>query len=311
MNNAIIICTEKGYLEQMSILLIKSIRKFGGKYKNIPIYSYQPRKSFQISQDTVQFFEKNNVEYIDLDLNTKFKYYPLANKPIACSHAEQNINVESLIFLDSDVVIFNEPDEFFINNNSQVRLRAVDVKNIGIESFTDINSKYWKNIYKLLNIKEKMFIKTTVDDKSILSYWNSGHIVSHRSNNLFSNWYKNFQKVMDKRYKPQEGIFFVEQSVFAATVRALGLKISDFSKKYNFPIHMHNKIINKDNSILKTNEIVSYHYHNLFSNSKFLNPIKVFKLDSDKQIWFANELKKQNIYPIPYIKRIKNLLKDE
>ena len=45
----IIICTEEGYLESLSKCLVTSIREFGGKYKDIPIISYQPRKDFKIS----------------------------------------------------------------------------------------------------------------------------------------------------------------------------------------------------------------------------------------------------------------------
>ena len=52
----IVICTEKGYLESMSKLLVASLREFGGEFKDVPIFSYQPRKEFQI------FLEKNNIQ---------------------------------------------------------------------------------------------------------------------------------------------------------------------------------------------------------------------------------------------------------
>ena len=77
-NAEIIICTEKGILESKSKLLVYSIRKFGGRFKDIPIFSYQPRKDFKISNDTISFFKKNNVEIIDLDLNKEYKNYSLA-----------------------------------------------------------------------------------------------------------------------------------------------------------------------------------------------------------------------------------------
>lgn len=43
----IVICTEgNDYLEPMSKLLVASLREFGGEFKDIPIFSYQPRKQF-------------------------------------------------------------------------------------------------------------------------------------------------------------------------------------------------------------------------------------------------------------------------
>jgi len=86
----------------MSKLLIYTLREFGGKLRDLPIFSYQPRKKYKISKETIAFFEKNQVEYIDLDLNKKYDYYPLANKPLSCAHREMNTNRDILIFLDSD-----------------------------------------------------------------------------------------------------------------------------------------------------------------------------------------------------------------
>lgn len=54
----------------------------------------------------MNFFERNQVEYVDLELSQDFSDYPLANKPLVCAHREQNTNAEILIFLDSDVLFF-------------------------------------------------------------------------------------------------------------------------------------------------------------------------------------------------------------
>lgn len=149
----IVICTEGvGYLESQSKLLISSLREFGGKFKDLPIFSYQPRKKFKVSQETIAFFEENNVEYVDIELNKDFCDYPFANKILASHHREINTNAEILIFLDSDVFFLNEPKEFPDFGSCNVILRPVDMKNIGVENSEDKNATYWNNLYKLLSL---------------------------------------------------------------------------------------------------------------------------------------------------------------
>ena len=109
LNAEIIICTENGYLENMSKLLIWSIREFGGEFRNIPIYSYQPRKGHQVSDETTRFFDNYGVELVDICLNQDYPHYPLANKIFACANREQNTSADILIFLDSDILFLNEP----------------------------------------------------------------------------------------------------------------------------------------------------------------------------------------------------------
>lgn len=262
----IVICTEKSYLESYSKLLISSLREFGGEFKDIPIFSYQPRKNFKISQKTIDFFEKNNVEYVDLELNKNFCHYPYANKPLACTHREINTNAEILIFLDSDVLFLNEPKEFTKFGNADVILRPVDIKNIGSENSEDENADYWESLYKLLNVKIRRKISTTVTNENIWEYYNSGHIVTYTKNNLFRTWNDNFTKVMDAGIIPNHGLPFVEQSVFSATVSQMELKVKFFDKEYNYPIHMENQIQNSDYVVNSFDSLVSLHYHDIFKS---------------------------------------------
>ena len=266
-NNSIeiVICTEgNGYLESMSKLLISSLREFGGDFKDVPIFSYQPRKQFKVSQETIDFFEKNKVEYVDLELNKDFGNYPLANKLLASAHREQNTKAEILIFLDSDVLFFNEPKEFADFGSADVILRPVDMKNIGSENSEDENAGYWESLYKLLNVKVRRKVSTTVTNESIWEYYQGGHQISLTKNNLFSTANENFIKVMEVGIIPNSGSTFIEQSVFAATVSQMELKVKLLGKKYNYPIHMENEIINSDYLVSNFDSLVSIHYHDIF-----------------------------------------------
>jgi len=297
-STTIIICTEKGVLENMSKILITSIRKFGGVFSNCPIYSFQPRKAQKVSQQTKRFFEDNQVEFIDLELNKKYAYYPLANKQMVCAWAERNLNSEILVFLDSDVVVFDEPKEFLVVKKNEVRVNPVALKGIGSNGQNDGNSTYWESLYKKVGVKTKKYIKTLVDKELILEYWNTGHISTRRENGLFNEWNKNLQDVLSQKLIPSNGLFFAEQATFAATVSSLELEVRPFGKKYNYHLLKRSKIINPI-------EIVSLHYHDIFEKGEIPNQLKK-SISRTKNDWLDLMLNEYDIM-VPYFKRKMNL----
>ena len=50
---AFVACVESGYLENQTMLLCRSIRRYAGKYRDAPIYTFQPRRGTTIGNDTL------------------------------------------------------------------------------------------------------------------------------------------------------------------------------------------------------------------------------------------------------------------
>ena len=226
---------------------------------------------------SIAFFEENNVEYVDLELNKDFCHYPLANKILACAHREKNTNAEILIFLDSDVFFFNEPKAFADFGDADVILRPVDIKNIGAENAEDENAVYWNRVYELLGIKTRRKVSTTVTNISIWEYYQGGHVATLNKNNFCRIWQENFIKVMTAAIVPAQGIDFVEQSVLSATVSQRELNVKNFPKEYNYPLHMDNEIKNGDYIVYNFKDLVSLHYHDLFRKEGATHIIEKFK----------------------------------
>jgi len=291
---AIIICTEKGELEKYSQLLVASLRKYGGKYKDLPVFSFEPRKYRQISEETKMFFEHNNVIHNSVEINKKYANYPLANKPLVCAFAESTLNFKNLLFLDSDVVFINEPSFFSEITSSDVALRPVDSKNIGSYGPKDKNDIYWVKLYDALNIEYPVKrVRSTVDDQEILPYYNSGHIFTERNIGLFSRWKDNFEYIMSKEILPDHGIFFVEQSVFAATVVQMRLSVQQFPTAYNYPVHMQDRKMPERTRLNKVTESITIHYHKLFNNG-LSEAHELFLKGSEQGQWLLSKIKSLN-----------------
>jgi hypothetical protein len=264
-----IICTEKGVLEQMSILLVATIRQFGGKYSNAPIYSYQPRRSATIGKDTLSFFEENNVFYIDEPLNTKYQEYPLANKPLACAHREARSNADILIFLDSDTCFLGESTALDALGNADLAINPTDLPNIATDiHFGKGEAAYWRRMYDELGVVRRKELRTTITKEKILEYYNSGFIVSKRSTGLFEKWLHNFEFIRSQGIRPAKDIFFTEQSVFSATVAQLELEVNPLGNSLNYPISIYTKRW-RGYYPYDLKKIKHIHYHKLLSKKIF------------------------------------------
>jgi hypothetical protein len=51
-----LICTEGGYLEKQSLLLVRSLRRFGGSLCDMQVHSFAPRPGRGISRETAAEF---------------------------------------------------------------------------------------------------------------------------------------------------------------------------------------------------------------------------------------------------------------
>lgn len=264
----IIICTERGKLENYSKLLVSSLRQNGGALKDLPIISYQPRKGREISSKTRKFFESQSIEHVSLELNRDFADYPLANKPLVCAHHERYSKADTLIFLDSDTLFFKEPKEFELPADADTILRPVGMKNIGASGPDDPNFNYWKNLYEYLGVSNYKYIRSVIDNRKILEYYNTGHIVSAKNTGLFQQWEENFRTIFSTDIRPKE-LFYLEQSIFGATVSQLDLRVQQFSSAYNYPVYfLENRKMLKDHPYrIPFEDIVSLHYHKAFEKS--------------------------------------------
>ena len=297
MSIAFLICTEPGRLEGQSILLAKSIRKFAGSMKDTPIYSFHPRAGNPIASQTQREFDQLGVIHQQIPLNVEFADYYLANKPFVCAHAEQVIDADILVFLDSDKCIFQAPEAFFLPDGYNVGLRPEYGRGIGSCGKNDRNETYWKTLYDLFGVEQEVFVTTPIGNKKIRGYWNSGMVVVRRSAGIFTAWKENFVKVMHLGIQPIQGNYMVEQSLLSITVCALNETVYTLPKNYSYPLPLHNRL-SKEYKINSVDDLVSIHYFNMFFFDNWksqLNQLRNISLISEKYQWLHEQISSQKL----------------
>ena len=297
-----VLVIEAGDLEIKSVLLIKSIRKFGGEFSDCPIWAVQPRLGRNLSEQTLNALFDNDVIFIKANLNRRvWKDYPLANKPYAAAFIESIVfnNVDTLVFLDSDIIFCQFPKQLLLNENEIVAIRAVDEKGVGL-SMDELIDKYWEIIYDTCNvdISQIWSVKPTLNECFIRAYFNGGLVSVKPNRRIFQKWKENLEKLsmiekIDGFSLLKEKFLFLEQSVLAATILANTSRseVRLFNKDYNYPLNFHNVLTEKyQKKIL--NEIKIIHYHSVFYNLDWKNDIKI---EEPLLSWLLNRLPLPNL----------------
>lgn len=290
MNLAFISCIERGNLENQALLLFRSIRRFAGKYKNAPIYSFQARKGPRLKKDTLEMFDKLGVSHSTEILNDEFNHYPIGNKVFACARAEESVKEDILVFLDSDTVMLNEPIDFQLPAGTFAAVRPVDNKNRGSCGPTDPNDGYWQELYAICKVAEAPYIETVVDAKKIRAYWNAGLIVVRRTTGLFQQWKEDFQTLMKEGHIPGDRITFMDQLALAATFARVANRIRTLDYRYNYPLPKR-PLLPEPYCRAELEDLIHIHYHRWFNKPEFLKLLRP-PLDCQSPIyrWIASFL---------------------
>ena len=306
MSIAFIACVESGNLENQALLLFSSIRKYAGRFKEAPIYSFQPRNGPPLNTNTFKAFEELHVNHNTELLNTDYDYYPIGNKIFVCARAEEIIKEDILVFLDSDTVILNEPVDFDLPRGIAVAIRPVDNKNTGSEGPEDPNDIYWQKLYSICGITKELYLTTTIDNLRIRAYWNSGLIAVNRSYGLFHRWRDNFIKIMRAGHIPrnnktnEERLNNMDQLALAPTLVNVSERLNILDYRYNYPLPKRPLMVSPYRNAALEN-LIHVHYHRWFNKPDFLSLLRP-KLNKDSEVfkWISSFLPFQPVIDDPF-----------
>lgn len=287
MSIAIIICVEKGFLENQAKLFINSSNQFETN-DSFKIIAFSPRKQFFPTTKTEQYFRDTGVIHVKNNLNIDFLDYPIANKVLACEYVEKHYpEFNSIIFVDTDTVFLNPIDKTLLESRNKLLLRPVDNKGPGSLGADDENDLFWQEVYNLFNLKiPKTDLITTVRQKTIRPYFNAGFIWANGLSGFFTQWKKDFIKLVNSGLRPfgyqsRDNTDFrcLDQVALAVTAQRYKENIEILPKTYNYPIPFR-PILKEQKHHPKLNELVHVHYHKWFQHPGFLDHVTS---DEDKK----------------------------
>ena len=284
MGLAFLACIERGILEEQTLLLCRSIRRFGGRYRDEPIYAIQPRAGHEVSATTADELTRLGVRHRCEILNRDFVDYPVGNKIFACAWAEEVLDADVLVFLDSDTIFTGEPEALDLADGFDAAIRPAHSVGHNSSGPGHPMDPYWKRVYDLLGVVEEHYVETELGT-STRAYFSAGLIAVRRRAGLFRRWKSDFLKLTEENCLPESGIARADEIALAATMlRAMG-RVKLLDGRYNYLIFKRAQLVSPwDRAQLE--DLIHVHYRRTFSEDGFLRRLRPpLRPDSEVLAW--------------------------
>jgi len=260
--------------ERLASIVINSLRVFGGKLSNSPIWIFVNEQKYTPQVMT----GLEGVKWFNLSMDSDIKSYPFVEKVCACAKAETLLGskIHTLVWLSLDCLIVNPPLLFDLCEttgypSADVAFRPVHHRNIGSLASEPLDP-FWSHIYQSLGINEMPQTITTFADKQVLRpYYNSHCFAFHSGLGLANEWWHIFQTLAaDKNFQatacqnPLQKIFLHQAILSTIVAKNLSWdRIRLLPPEYNFPLNLWDEISEK-NKPETLNKLVNAVYEDSF-----------------------------------------------
>ena len=235
--------------ERESLLLARSLRTFGRKLANDPLWLMVPKSLEYVSKATSQALKGLGVQLNRFEVPEEALGFPFGGKVYAAAAAETlaSDKADVLVWMDSDTVFTGEPVELVLKENVSLGYRPVMLKNISSLYDEPLNA-FWDFIYRGCGmfVKNSFPMVTTVDAVRIRPQFNAGILSVRPKVGLLQAWRNNFERLYQQsNLVPfyQENVLhriFVHQSILAATLlsRLEDDEMQDLGVRINYPVFL-------------------------------------------------------------------------
>ncbi|WP_165246552.1 hypothetical protein [Paludisphaera soli] len=123
----IVFCIEAGRLESESLLMLESLRRWGGPIGQSRVLAVLPRRDRRLSPATLAGLESYGVELHDASRENEMTWYNWYNKVVAVRLADRLATTPVVIWLDSDVLVLRPLSELGLPNGAELAARREPV----------------------------------------------------------------------------------------------------------------------------------------------------------------------------------------
>ena len=228
--------------------LIKSLRTFGGSYRDCPVLIF----NFQTGGGVESDIGLDNVHVFSVDRDREQERYWFGDKVLGCSMAEEIVgrHVHSLVWLSTQCLILQPPVQFDLNRSFSAAFRPVHIKNIGLRVDEPIDS-FWSGVYHTVGIEECPYsIQSFVEGFEIRPYFNTHLFSIDPSLGILQTWLEHFREMISNEKfqsgpcQDEEHQIFLHQAILSALI----LKVVDRERvrilpmEYSYPLHLHQEV---------------------------------------------------------------------
>ena len=274
-----------------TIILAESIREFGGKYANAPIWLFTLKEESEISEERINKLSSLRVDIKKLDIDKEVANFPFTCHVRAAAQAEElaENKIRNLVFLGINSLIIQEPSELLLDEGISLGYRPVHHKLIG-SLYEEPIDPFWQKIYQICNVSEdKVFpMQTHVDGNILRPYINSGYLIVKPERGFLRYWWKVYKEAYSESFfydyykKDDLYLTFIHQAILSGIFLSYLLKdeTRELPFTYNYPINLYHESLEKYRP-RSINDLVTARYYlnklltkDAFEKMPFEEPLK-------------------------------------
>ena len=261
---AFVCCVESGSLEDPTIRMIKSLRRFGGAMAQSQVVAVTPRGGPNLQRTTRIALDRLNVDYLRPDRpKHRYSWFKFLNKPLALLIAQDVVKSLTICWIDRDIIVVAEPIQLMLHDNEDIVACPAE-QEMGSTGPGDKFEGLWQAILRAngLSIEEFPWTTTCHGGVRIRLYWNGGIFVFRVSSGFAEQYFDATVRSLDARTISRRKDFspgINEMSAIGIAAVKLGLRRRELPLAYNYTMGSYLQKDWYDNERLAAASIIHYH----------------------------------------------------
>ncbi|KRQ12604.1 hypothetical protein [Bradyrhizobium manausense] len=234
----VVVCIESGLLEPLTLRMVESLRRFGGRFASLDVVAVTPRFTPPLAPTTRRRMAELGIDHLRVHPRDPYAWHHYMNKPEALAAVEARTRSNAIAWLDSDILFLREPNELELPDGVDFIAGAPDAGVIGSAGAGDANESFWGRSAALVGkrLDDLPWLRTS-DGRLIRFYVNSGVFVYRRATGFGRAYLANCKKFLElKVARTHSQVHFLDQVMLGLTVIERGLSWKMLPASSNFPV---------------------------------------------------------------------------
>lgn len=252
-------CLEAGQIAPALVMMVRSLREFGGRLKDSPVVAVKTRLNVPVDRGVLRTCEELGVRVVDASKGRPYDWYQFVNKTLTCKIVAAEAKTDLVGWLDHDLLFLQEPDAFLLPDDVDFSAALNDVP--FIEPATSAQDLvYWNAVRQA----QQLSAETAV---TLSPYLNGGVFIFRRSTGFAEAYYDDVNRGLGAKFWHRtSGAYFLEQMTVAFTAERLRLRRVLIDHDYNFAVTPSK--LDAGQSLATLHAASVLHYHDTLRSSR-------------------------------------------
>ncbi len=231
----VVCCIEAGFLEDQTLRMLRTLRGHGGRLAGAPVLAVGPRRNAPIRASTRQALRALDVEHVVDPSQNPMPWFNFANKIAATLIAEKRATTPTVLWLDSDIIVAEEPSSCLLEADADFAGRGEPLAPATRDP-GDPYEAFWRRACGHLDIDFDAlpFLDLEPPHRPVRLYVNGGVFAWRRGKGYVESYRDTFLEVMRRRITPPNGDNSLnEQFCVALAAHRIGLRFRQLDRRDN------------------------------------------------------------------------------